>query len=99
MRVALDIESCMDRFYGGYFSGEYFQSMLIMKIRRFKYIDNFVDWACGGQFNRCFEFVQLLVMALKSAHIDVTVFFDGTLKENKKMQIERNDVRQRTISV
>jgi hypothetical protein len=58
-----------------------------------------LDWACGGQFNRCFEFVQLLAMTFKSAQIDVVVFFDGTLKENKKMRMERNDIRQRTISV
>jgi hypothetical protein len=38
-------------------------------------------------------------MTFKSAQIDVIVFFDGTLKENKKMRIERNDIRQRTISV
>lgn len=57
------------------------------------------DWACGGQFNRCFEFVQLLASAFQSAQIDVVVFFDGTLKENKKLQMERNDFRQKTISV
>jgi hypothetical protein len=31
--------------------------------------------------------------------MEVTVFFDGTLRENKKLQLERNDFRQRTISV
>ncbi|CRK95071.1 CLUMA_CG008549, isoform A [Clunio marinus] len=77
MRVALDIEGCLDRFYGGYYS----------------------DWACGGQFNRCFEFVQLLANAFQSAQMEVIVFFDGTLKENKKLQLERNDFRQKTISV
>ncbi|KAL7024163.1 hypothetical protein ACKWTF_012928 [Chironomus riparius] len=76
-RVALDIEGCIDRFYGGYYS----------------------DWACGGQFNRCFQFVQLLANAFQSAQTDVVVFFDGTLKENKKLHLERNDFRQRTISV
>lgn len=57
------------------------------------------DWACGGQFNRCFEFVQLLATAFQSAQTDIIVFFDGTLKENKKLQMERNDFRQRTVSV
>jgi hypothetical protein len=57
------------------------------------------DWACGGQFNRCFQFVQLLSAAFQSAQMDVVIFFDGTLKENKKLQFERNDYRQRTISV
>lgn len=58
-----------------------------------------LDWACGGQFNRCFEFVQLLANAFQAAQIDIIVFFDGTLKENKRLQIERNDFRQKTISV
>lgn len=57
------------------------------------------DWACGGQFNRCFQFVQLLANAFQAAQMDVIVFFDGTLKENKKLHLERNDFRQKTISV
>ena len=43
--------------------------------------------------------MQLLVQAFQAAQMDVIVFFDGTLKENKKVQMERNDYRQRTISV
>lgn len=43
--------------------------------------------------------MQLLVQAFQAAQMDVIVFFDGTLKENKKLQMERNDYRQRTISV
>lgn len=100
MRVALDIESCLDRFYGGYYSGKIKHIVTFILRRLINFFFNFfVDWACGGQFNRCFEFVQLLAMTFKSAQIDVIVFFDGTLKENKKMRIERNDIRQRTISV
>lgn len=33
------------------------------------------------------------------AHIEVIAFFDGTLKEHKKQTFERNDFRQKTISV
>lgn len=76
-RVALDIESCLDRFYGGYYS----------------------DWACGGQWNRAYQFVQLLATAFTTAHIEVFAFFDGTLQENKKMTRERQEYRQRTNSV
>lgn len=57
------------------------------------------DWACGGQWNRAFQFVQLLHNAFESAQMEVTVFFDGTMRENKKLSLERNDFRQRTISV
>jgi hypothetical protein len=31
--------------------------------------------------------------------MEVIVFFDGTLKENKKLAMDRNDFRQKTISV
>jgi hypothetical protein len=43
--------------------------------------------------------VQLLAAAFQAAQMDVVVFFDGTLKENRKMQMERNEFRQKTISV
>lgn len=57
------------------------------------------DWACGGQWNRAYQFVQLLANAFNVAHIEVIAFFDGTLKEHKKQSFERNDFRQKTISV
>lgn len=57
------------------------------------------DWACGGQWNRAYQFVQLLANAFTAAHMEVVVFFDGTLKENKKHTQERNEFRQRTLSV
>lgn len=69
----------------------------------FNYIANFmdslVDWACGGQWNRAYQFVQLLANAFNVAHIEVIAFFDGTLKEHKKQSFERNQFRQKTISV
>lgn len=57
------------------------------------------DWACGGQWNRAYQFVQLLATAFSTAQIEVIAFFDGTLKENKKQSHERNEFRQRTLSV
>uniref|UniRef100_A0A1L8D867 Uncharacterized protein n=1 Tax=Nyssomyia neivai TaxID=330878 RepID=A0A1L8D867_9DIPT len=77
LRLALDMEDCLDRFYGGYYS----------------------DWACGGQWNRAYQFVQLLANAFSSAQIEIIAFFDGTLRENKRLDGERNDFRQKTISV
>lgn len=103
MRVALDIEGCLDRFYGGYYSGKRLIPCSICLMTTTTTTTTIfllhADWACGGQFNRCFEFVQLLANAFQAAQIDVVVFFDGTLKENKKLQMERNDFRQKTISV
>lgn len=58
-----------------------------------------VDWACGGQWNRAYQFVQLLVNAFTSAHVELVVFFDGTLKENRCLTTERIEYRQKTASV
>lgn len=57
------------------------------------------DWACGGQWNRAYQFVRLLVDAFNAAHIELIAFFDGTLKENKKTHTDRVEIRQKTISV
>lgn len=77
LRLALDMEDCLDRFYGGYYS----------------------DWACGGQWNRAYQFVQLLVVAFRKAQIEVIAFFDGTLRENKRWTAERIETRERTLAV
>lgn len=99
-RVALDIEQCLDRFYGGYYSGECLNTeKKSLKISLINACLHLTDWACGGQWNRAFQFVQLLASAFESAQMEVTVFFDGTLRENKKLALDRNDFRQRTISV
>lgn len=58
-----------------------------------------LDWACGGQWNRAYQFVKLLVDAFNAAHIELIAFFDGTLKENKKSHTDRVEIRQKTISV
>ncbi|GAB0087490.1 constitutive coactivator of PPAR-gamma-like protein 1 homolog [Sergentomyia squamirostris] len=77
LRLALDMEDCLDRFYGGYYS----------------------DWACGGQWNRAYQFVQLLVNAFNTAQIELIAFFDGTLRENKRLQSGCGDFRQKAMSV
>lgn len=59
----------------------------------------FSDWACGGQWNRAYQFVQLLANAFSAAHMEVIALFDGTLKENKKHSYERHEFRQKTLSV
>lgn len=59
----------------------------------------YLDWACGGQWNRAYQFVRLLVDAFNAAHIELIAFFDGTLKENKKSHPDRVEIRQKTISV
>lgn len=77
LKIAIDMEHCLDRFYGGYFS----------------------DWACGGQWNRALQFVQLLSNAFNLSNIEVIVFFDGTFKGNKILREEQSEVRHKIIAV
>lgn len=94
----------MDRFYGGYYSGMViFTSFALQSANSCTiYVSSlfyYKDWACGGQWNRAYQFVRLLIDAFSASHIEVVVFFDGTLKENKNTATERMDVRQKTVSV
>lgn len=58
------------------------------------------DWACGGQWNRAYQFVQLLVNAFDVANIEVIVFFDGSLHDRRRGQLaDAKETRQKTISV
>lgn len=102
-RIALDIEDCLDRFYGGYYSGELILNVNGWCLNEFNdwwfILCLYVDWACGGQWNRAYQFVRLLVDAFNAAHIELIAFFDGTLKENKKIHTDRVEIRQKTISV
>lgn len=104
-RIALDIEDCLDRFYGGYYSGELICFFFFIVDAPTNWITIMivlclcVDWACGGQWNRAYQFVRLLVDAFNAAHIELIAFFDGTLKENKKTHADRVEIRQKTVSV
>lgn len=92
------MEDCLDRFYGGYYSGNVLHIVTVDTVIELNF-NLALDWACGGQWNRAYQFCQLLANAFKQAHIDIVAFFDGTLKEHKKTTIEHNDFRQRTNSV
>lgn len=59
----------------------------------------FIDWACGGQWNRAYQFVALLVNAFDMANIEIVAFFDGTLSERVRNESQQKEVRQKTISV
>lgn len=102
LRIAVDLEGCLDRFYGGYYSGNPSHKRTVewqQKLKICFYLLLDLDWACGGQWNRAFQFVQLLVNAFSTAHIEMIAFFDGTLKENRMNVYERNEFRQKTTSV
>lgn len=43
------------------------------------------DWSCGGQWNRMNQFLGTLIQACGSAHMELVIFFNGGL-ENQKLQ-------------
>lgn len=59
----------------------------------------FNDWACGGQWNRAYQFVSLLLNAFMTANIEIVAFFDGTTQENKRRRSVRAENRERANSV
>lgn len=76
--LVLDAECCLDRLYGGYFSGLYlflFFCVFILCV---------LDWTCGGQWNRMMQFLNQLLNACQKGNIEFTVAFNGAL-ERKRM--------------
>lgn len=55
------------------------------------------DWACGGQWNRMYQFLSLLTEAIEHGNIEFTAVFNGSV-ENSRMDewiAEQATVRQR----
>jgi hypothetical protein len=50
------------------------------------------DWACGGQWNRMTEFLNTLIQACHSAHMDIVVFFDGSMQTQSIAQWHREQL-------
>ena len=61
----------------------------------------FSDWVCGGQWNRMTEFLQSLIQACHGAGLEMVVFFNGGL-ENQRIQewfYRQVDTRKRVQQV
>lgn len=43
----------------------------------------FSDWACGGQWNRMVTFLSQFVSSLQKANIDLVVFFNGCVEQQR----------------
>lgn len=43
----------------------------------------FIDWACGGQWNRMVTFLAEFVNSLLKANIDLVVFFNGCIEQQR----------------
>ena len=60
----------------------------------------FSDWVCGGQWNRMTQFLSTLIDACHSANLDLVVFFNGSLENQrinewyKHQEVERRNVSQ-----
>lgn len=53
------------------------------------------DWVCGGQWNRVFNFVRLLVNACQGGKIELVVFFNGALELQRIKQWQALQEQQR----
>nr|CAD7576823.1 unnamed protein product [Timema californicum] len=43
----------------------------------------FSDWACGGQWNRMVQFLAVLVQTVQSVNMELAVFFNGCLEQQR----------------
>lgn len=57
----------------------------------------FIDWACGGQWNRTVQFLSLLIHAIESGNIDLAVVFNGASEPSRLSDwiAEQNKIRQK----
>lgn len=98
--LVIDGESCLNRLYGGYYSGKSQISLLDiinMKIFLKHLVQNnsrifvsewrncfyFLDWVCGGQWNRMANFIKDLVTKLNESYIEIVVFFNGAIEPQR----------------
>lgn len=60
----------------------------------------FSDWVCGGQWNRMVQFLSVLIQTIQSNNIELAVFFNGSLEQQRldewqrQQQVERRKVGQ-----
>lgn len=61
----------------------------------------FLDWACGGQWNRMVQFLALLMQAIERGNIELAVVFNGTLEicRMEDWVAEQTVVRQKVAMV
>lgn len=96
--LVVDAECCIDRLYGGYFSGEpYFTACLIFISRVFAHshlslcsksnlnLYFLTDWVSGGEWKRMVQFLSVLIETVQTGKIDLAFFFNGSL-ESERMQ-------------
>ncbi|XP_063230763.1 constitutive coactivator of PPAR-gamma-like protein 1 homolog isoform X2 [Bacillus rossius redtenbacheri] len=61
----------------------------------------FSDWTCGGQWNRMVQFLSVLVQTVQSSHIDLAIFFNGCLEQQRMGEwvVSQQRARQRVNQI
>lgn len=86
LRLVLDGECCLDRLYGGYFTGISASPFFLAAVRLGRICSSCMtlkrticdaDWACGGQWNRMLQFLAVLIQATEMSGLELAVFFNG----------------------
>ncbi|KAK7793934.1 hypothetical protein R5R35_007700 [Gryllus longicercus] len=55
----------------------------------------FSDWACGGQWNRMVQFLAVLIQTVQTSYIDLAVFFNGCLEQQRMSEWVAAQLRTR----
>ncbi|XP_066992640.1 constitutive coactivator of PPAR-gamma-like protein 1 homolog [Anabrus simplex] len=55
----------------------------------------FSDWVCGGQWNRMVQFLAVLIQTIQTSHIDLAVFFNGCLEQQRMSEWVAGQLRTR----
>lgn len=105
LRLVLDGECCLDRLYGGYFSGIHVLCVLSFIIstpapksvicNNLLMLIQLVDWACGGQWNRMIQFLEVFIQASEAAGLELAVFFNGSLESPRRAEWIQNQLNAR----
>ena len=56
----------------------------------------FIDWICGGQWNRMLQFLASLVQTLHAHNLHLAVFFNGSLEPPRMHEWVRNQLAARS---
>lgn len=80
--LVIDGECCLNRLYGGYFSGTWCLLLVEYKMLNSDRVC-FVDWVCGGQWNRMVNFLEKLIGLLENSNVELIVFFNGAIETQR----------------
>lgn len=59
------------------------------------YAGYFSDWACGGQWNRMYQFILVLLQATDMNGAELAVFFNGSLESPRRAEWIQNQLKVR----